>query len=57
MTQNRSATDVFRLLSDETRVDILRAVAVVQYELEEAGSGPVELSFSEIYEHVYVEKI
>lgn len=55
MTGNRSATDVFRLLSDETRVDILRAVAVAQYESEEVGSGPVELTFSEVYEHVDVE--
>lgn len=55
MTENRSATDVFRLLADEIRVDILRAVAVSQYELEQVGSGAAELSFSEIYDHVDVE--
>ena len=55
MTTNRSATDIFRLLADDTRVDILRAVAVVQYELEQVGSGAAELAFSEIYDHVDVE--
>lgn len=54
MTAN-SAADIFRLLSDETRVDILRAVAVAQAELEEAGSGPAELAFSDIYDHIDVE--
>ncbi|WP_132061137.1 winged helix-turn-helix domain-containing protein [Halorussus amylolyticus] len=55
MMENRSATDIFRLLADDTRVDILRAVAVAQYELGQVGSGPAELSFSEIYDHVEVE--
>lgn len=55
MTDARSATDIFQLLADETRVDILRAVAIAQYDLEEAGAGPAELAFSEIYEHVEVE--
>jgi len=55
MTENRSATDLFRLLADDTRIDILRAVAVSQYELEQVGSGAVELAFSEIYAHVDVE--
>src|SRR6056297_3418338 len=55
MTENRSATDVFRLLADDTRVDILRAVAVSQYELEQVGSGAAELAFSDIYDHVDVE--
>lgn len=55
MTANRSATDIFRLLADETRVDILRAVAIAQYELEQVGSGAAELAFSEIYDHVEVE--
>lgn len=54
MTEDRSTTDVFRLLADETRVDILRAVAIAQYELEEVGAGPVDLAFSEIYDHVDV---
>ncbi|WP_276259666.1 DUF7351 domain-containing protein [Haloglomus litoreum] len=55
MTGDYSATDVFGLLSDATRVEILRAVAVAQYELEQVGSGPAELAFSEIYDHVEVE--
>ncbi|WP_135855185.1 winged helix-turn-helix domain-containing protein [Halorussus salinus] len=55
MTTNRSATEIFRLLADETRVDILRAVAIAQHELDQAGSGPAELAFSEIYDHVDVE--
>ncbi|RZV10484.1 hypothetical protein BDK88_1651 [Natrinema hispanicum] len=55
MTGDRSATDIFRLLADDTRVDILRAVAIAQYELEQVGSGAAELAFSEIYDHVDVE--
>jgi DNA-binding transcriptional ArsR family regulator len=55
MTDERSAADVFGLLADETRVEILRAVAVAQYELAGVGSGPAELAFSEIYDHVPVE--
>src|SRR6056297_211274 len=55
MTENRSTADVFRLLADDTRVDILCAVAVAQYELEQVGSGAAELAFSEIYDHVDVE--
>lgn len=55
MTEERSATDIFRLLSDDTRVDILRAVAVAQYELEQVGSGAAQLAFSEIYDYVEVE--
>ncbi|SFH06038.1 hypothetical protein SAMN04488063_0044 [Halopelagius inordinatus] len=55
MTENRSATDIFRLLADDTRVDVLRAVAVSQYELEQIGSGAAELAFSEIYDYVDVE--
>jgi len=55
MTENHSVTDIFRLLADDTRVDILRAVAVAQYELDEVGSGSTELAFSEIYDYVEVE--
>lgn len=55
MSEDRSAADIFRLLADDTRVDILRAVAVAQYELEQVGSGAAELAFSEIYEHVEVD--
>lgn len=55
MGESSSATEIFRLLSDETRVDILCAIAVAQSELEQAGSGPAELAFSDIYDHVDVE--
>jgi len=47
MSADRSATDIFGLLADETRVVILRSVAVAQSELERAGSGSAELAFSE----------
>src|SRR6056297_304040 len=55
MSGDRSATDIFRLLADETRVDILRAVAIAQHDLDSAGAGPAELAFSEIYDRVEVE--
>ncbi|MFC6976569.1 ArsR/SmtB family transcription factor [Halomicroarcula sp. GCM10025709] len=55
MTENRLATDIFRLLADDTRVDILRALAVAQYERAQVGSGAAELGFSEIYDLVDVE--
>jgi len=45
---------MFRLLADATRVDILRAVAIAQYELEAVGAGAAELTFSEIYDRVDV---
>lgn len=47
------AEDVFRLLSDETRLDILRTVARAQYEGERAPM--TELSFSDLYERVSVD--
>ncbi|NIC00968.1 helix-turn-helix domain-containing protein [Halobacterium sp. R2-5] len=49
------AADVFALLSDDTRVDVLRAVAQAERETELGESGPVELSFSDIYERVAVD--
>lgn len=55
MTTTRSAAEIFRLLADETRVDVLRAIAVAQYELDRPEAGPAELSFSEIYDRVDVE--
>lgn len=51
----RGATDVFRLLADEIRVDILCAIATLQYEHGDAGAGAIELSFSDIYDHVDVD--
>lgn len=53
MTRERTASDAFRLLSDEIRLDILRAVAVAQYEGRKRGIAA--LSFTEIYERVDVE--
>jgi DNA-binding transcriptional ArsR family regulator len=55
MAEDDSAADIFRLLSDDTRLDILRAAATAQHELGDVGSGAVELSFSEIYDYVEVE--
>jgi len=55
MDSNESAPAVLGLLSDETRVDILRAVARAQAERDEVNSGPVALAFSEIYDRVDVE--
>lgn len=55
MTEDRSAADVFRLVADDTRVDILRAVAVARHERDPVGSGPAELAFSEVYDRVAVE--
>jgi len=47
--------DVFALLSDDTRVGVLRAVARAEYERDVAESGPVVLSFSELYDRVDVD--
>lgn len=55
VSERQSADEGFGLLSDRTRVDVLRAVAVAQYERDEAGAGPAELAFSEIYDRVDVD--
>lgn len=55
MEGDQPAADVFGLLADGTRVDILRAIADAQREQEEAGSGPAELGFSEIYNRTSVD--
>jgi DNA-binding transcriptional ArsR family regulator len=55
MGSDRSATAVFGLLSDETRVDVLRAVAHAQDELAAVDAGPAALGFSEIYDRVDVD--
>ncbi|WP_080505312.1 DUF7351 domain-containing protein [Halorubrum aethiopicum] len=55
MAEDNSARDIFRLLSDQTRLEILRAVAIAQHEFGDVGSGAAELAFSEIYEYVEVE--
>jgi len=52
MTETRSAIEISHLLADSTRVEIRRAVAVAQYELEKVRSEAAELAFSEIYDHV-----
>lgn len=53
MGDDQSAADVFALLSDETRVDILRTVAVAQHDRH--LDGPAQLSFSDIYDRVDVD--
>jgi hypothetical protein len=55
VSEHRPADEVFGLLSDRIRVDILRAVALAQHERAQAGTGPVELAFSEIYDRVDVD--
>jgi hypothetical protein len=55
MTETPPPTEFFRLLADETRVDILHAIAVAQSERGQAGAGPAELAFSDVYDHVDVE--
>jgi DNA-binding transcriptional ArsR family regulator len=55
MSSDRSVDELFALLSDETRVDILRAVAVAEHEREETGAGPAVLAFSDIYDRVDVD--
>lgn len=54
MASEQTAADIFALLSDESRVDILRAVAIAQHEQGPSNSGFAPLSFSEIYERVDV---
>lgn len=53
MAPEHSPAEVFGLLSDETRVDILRAVAVAQSDAR-SGGAPA-LSFSEVYDEVDVD--
>jgi DNA-binding transcriptional ArsR family regulator len=48
-----SAADVFQLLADETRLDVLRAVAAAQH--QNRRTGVADLSFSELYERVDVD--
>jgi len=55
MASEQPAADAFALLSDENRVDILRAIATAQHEQEPSNSGYVPLSFSAIYERVDVD--
>jgi DNA-binding transcriptional ArsR family regulator len=50
METEPNATEVFGLLSDETRLDVLRAVATAQHENERTGVA--DLSFSELYDRV-----
>ncbi len=55
MTTEQTADAAFGLLSNEIRVDVLRAVATAQNEAEQSGGGIAELPFSEIYERVDVD--
>jgi hypothetical protein len=52
MDAERTADAVFRLLADDIRLDILRAVAVAQR--DERRTGVATLSFSDIYDEVDV---
>ncbi|APW97548.1 transcriptional regulator [Halobiforma lacisalsi AJ5] len=54
MTEDRSAIEAFGLLSDGTRIDVLREVAVAQSEGAHTG-GPAELSFSTLYDRVDID--
>ena len=53
METERAPADVFGLLSDKIRLDILETIARAQSDEQE--SGVAELSFSEIYERVDVD--
>jgi hypothetical protein len=53
METERTAAEVFGLLGDEIRLDILRTVASAQH--ENRTSGVARLSFSEIYDRVDVD--
>ena len=55
MTDTESPAGVFRLLSDDIRIDILEALAIAQHEADSLGSGPVELTFSDIYQRIDVD--
>jgi DNA-binding transcriptional ArsR family regulator len=55
MASDQSVADVFGLLSDATRIAILRAVAEAQADCDEINLGPTELTFSEIYDRVNVD--
>ncbi|UHQ96137.1 helix-turn-helix domain-containing protein [Natrinema halophilum] len=53
METEQTAADVFGLLSDEIRLEILRTVALAQHEKRQ--TGVTELSFSDIYDRVSVD--
>ncbi|MFC6974840.1 winged helix-turn-helix domain-containing protein [Halomicroarcula sp. GCM10025709] len=53
MGSEQTADELFQLLSDEIRLDILRTVAVAQNENKQRGVA--SLSFSEIYDRVEVD--
>jgi hypothetical protein len=53
METERSADDVFGLLSDEIRLNILRTVALSQH--KEKQTGVATLSFSDIYDRIDVD--
>jgi hypothetical protein len=53
MESERTADEAFQILSDQTRLDVLRTVAVAQH--ENKRTGVAALSFSEIYDRVDVD--
>ena len=50
-----SPSDVFGLLADDSRIEILEALARAQHEREGVNAGPAALRFSEIYDRVDVD--
>ncbi|WP_281195997.1 helix-turn-helix transcriptional regulator [Halorubrum sp. F4] len=55
MVSEQTAADTFALLSDESRVEILRSIAIAQYEQGPSNSGFAPLSFSDIYERIDID--
>jgi hypothetical protein len=55
MAADTAVEDMFGLLSNGTRIEILRAVALAEYERTRVGGEPVRLRFSEIYDRVNAE--
>jgi DNA-binding transcriptional ArsR family regulator len=55
MTGDQPVDEVFGLLSDPTRVDVLRTVALAEHDVEGPKAGPATLSFSELYDRVDVD--
>mgnify|MGYP000678184169 CR=1 FL=1 len=53
MGSEQTADEIFQILSDEIRLDVLRTVAVAQH--ENKRTGVAALSFSEIYDRVDVD--
>ena len=55
MADDPTAAEAFSLLADDTRIDVLTAVAEAQSERDGAEAGPAVLRFSELYDRVDVD--